>query len=199
MVIVQANPDFRGSVGAATVRRMVRLFAALPVPWDVVETLKRRQSGLPGARWRPEEALHITLAFYGSVDERRAEDLAAELSRIHGEAFDLELKGVGAFGDAHRSHTLWAGIGPSEALTVLAARCRKAGERAGIEMDPRLYRPHLTLAYLKTQTDPARVGAWITSHNLLHSPPMRMDRFALYSSILSEGGSHYELEREYPL
>ena len=196
---MQANPDFRGSIKAATLRRMVRLFAALPIPWDVAETLKRRQSGLPGARWRPEEALHITLAFYGSVDERRAEDLAAELSRIPGGAFDLELGGVGAFGDAHRSHTIWAGIAPSDALTVLAGRCRKAGERAGIEMEPRLYRPHLTLAYLKTQTDPARVGAWITSHNLLHSPPMRMDRFGLYSSTLSDGGSHYELEREYPL
>jgi len=196
---LQANPDFRGSLGAATLRRMVRLFAALPIPWDVAETLKRRQTGLPGARWRPEEALHITLAFYGPVDERRAEDLAAELSRIPAGAFDLELRGVGAFGDAHRSHTIWAGIEPSEALTVLAARCRKAGERADIVMEPRLYRPHLTLAYLKTQTDPARVGAWITNHNLLHSPPMRMDRFGLYSSTLSDGGSHYELEREYPL
>ncbi|MBB5746711.1 RNA 2',3'-cyclic phosphodiesterase [Brevundimonas variabilis] len=178
---------------------MVRLFAALPIPWDVAETLKRRQTGLPGARWRPEEALHITLAFYGSVDERRAEDLAAELSRIPGGAFDLELRGVGAFGDAHRSHTIWAGLEASEPLNILAGRCRKAGERAGITMEPRLYRPHLTLAYLKTQTDPARVGAWITNHNLLHSPPMRMDRFGLYSSTLSDEGSHYELEREYPL
>jgi len=140
---------------------MLRLFTALPIPWDVTETLKRRQTGLPGARWRPEEALHITLAFYGQVDERRADDLAAELSRIPGGAFDLELQGVGAFGDAHRSHTLWAGVVASEPLTVLAGRCRKAGERAGIAMDPRLYRPHLTLAYLRTQTDPARVGAWV--------------------------------------
>ncbi len=178
---------------------MLRLFTALPIPWDVAETLKRRQTGLPGARWRPEEALHITLAFYGHVDERRAEDLAAELSRIPGGTFDLELKGVGAFGDAHRSHTIWAGIEPSDPLTVLAGRCRKAAERAGVTMEPRLYRPHLTLAYLKTQSDPARVGAWITNHNLLHSPPMRMARFGLYSSTLSDSGSHYELEREYPL
>ena len=178
---------------------MLRLFTALPIPFDVAETLARRQTGLPGAKWRTAEQLHITLAFYGEVEERRAEDLAAELSRIPPGAFDIELKGVGAFGDAHRSHTLWAGVEPSERLTVLAGRCKAAAERAGVRMEPRLYRPHLTLAYLKTQTNPDRIGAWITGHNLLHSPPIRVDRVGLYSSVLSDSGSHYELEREYPL
>ena len=50
---------------------MLRLFTALPIPFDVAETLSRRQSGLPGARWRTAEQLHVTLAFYGEVDERR--------------------------------------------------------------------------------------------------------------------------------
>ena len=179
---------------------MIRLFTALTVPDDVAETLKRRQSGLPGAKWRDEDHLHITLAFYGEVERRRADDLAAELERAAtGGAFEIELQGVGAFGDAHRSHTVWAGVGPSERLNVLAGRCRSAAERAGIALERRDYRPHLTLAYLKPQTDPARVGAWITGHNLLHSPPIRIDRFGLYSSVLTARGSQYQLEREYLL
>ena len=178
---------------------MLRLFTAIPIPFDVAETLARRQTGLPGARWRPLEALHVTLAFYGAVSERQADDLAAELARIPGGAFDIELKGVGAFGDAHRSHTLWAGVEPSERLTVLAGRCKAAAERAGVRMEPRLYRPHLTLAYLKTQTSPDRIAAWIAGHNLLHSPAIPIDRFGLYSSTLSDDGSFYQLEREYPL
>ena len=178
---------------------MLRLFTAVPIPFDVAETLGRRQTGLPGAKWRGPEHLHITLAFYGDVDERRADDLASELSRVAGEPFEIALKGVGAFGDAHRSHTLWAGLEPSERLNVLAGRCKSAAERAGVKMEPRLYRPHLTLAYLKTQTNPDRIGAWIANHNLLHSPPIRVDRFGLYSSTLTDDGSFYELEREYPL
>jgi 2'-5' RNA ligase len=178
---------------------MLRLFTALSVPWDVVETLKRRQTGLPGAKWRPEEALHVTLAFYGEVTETQADDLAAELARIPPGAFEIALKGVGAFGDDHRSHTLWAGVEPNERLTVLAGRCKAAAERAGIRMEKRAYKPHLTLAYLKTQTNPDRIGAWIAGHNLLHSPAIRIDRFGLYSSTLSGETSSYELEREYPL
>lgn len=178
---------------------MVRLFTAVPIPFDVAETLARRQAGLPGARWRPLEALHVTLGFYGEMDERRADDLAAELSRIPAGPFEIELKGVGAFGDAHRSHTLWAGLEPSAPLSLLADRCKAAAGRAGIVVEPRQYRPHVTLAYLKPQTNPDRIGAWITGHNLLHSPPIRVDRFGLYVSTLTDDGSVYELEREYPL
>lgn len=179
---------------------MIRLFTALSVPDDVAETLKRRQSGLPGAKWRTADQLHVTLAFYGEIDERRADDLAAELSRAAtGRPFEIALSGVGAFGDAHRSHTLWAGVEPNERLAVLAGRCRAAGERAGVAMERRDYRPHVTLAYLTPQTNPDRIGAWITGHNLLRSPPIRIDRFGLYSSVLTSDGSQYQLEREYLL
>ncbi|MDZ4317388.1 MAG: RNA 2',3'-cyclic phosphodiesterase, partial [Phenylobacterium sp.] len=36
-------------------------------------------------------------------------------------------------------------------------------------------------------------------HNLLQSPPIRIDRFGLYSSVLTQDGSRYDLEREYVL
>lgn len=179
---------------------MLRLFTAITLPEDVAETLARRQSGLPGARWRPLDSLHVTLAFYGEASERAADDLASELTRAEGGgAFELSLKGVGAFGDAHRTHTIWAGVEKSEPLTVLAGRCRAAGERAGVTPEKREYRPHVTLAYLKPQANVDRIGAWIAGHNLLSSPPLRIDRFGLYSSVLTQDGSVYTLEREYYL
>jgi 2'-5' RNA ligase len=179
---------------------MIRLFTALSVPDDVAETLARRQTGLPGAKWRTAEQLHITLTFYGAVDERRADDLAMELERAAtGGPFEIALQGVGAFGDGHRTETLWAGVEPNERLTVLAGRTRSAAERAEIAVERRAYHPHLTLAYLKPHANPDRIGAWISGHNLLHSPPIRIDGFGLYSSVLTHDGSHYELEREYLL
>ena len=178
---------------------MVRLFTALSIPPDIAETLKRRQSGLPGAKWRPEEALHVTLAFYGETDERTADAVASELTRVTGDPFDIELTGVGAIGEGHRTHAIWAGVAANERLSVLAGRCRAAGERAGLALEARAYRPHVTLAYLKPQADPDRIGSWITGHNLLHSPPFRIDRFGLYTSVLTRDGSQYALEREYPL
>ena len=68
-----------------------------------------------------------------------------------------------------------------------------------VQVERRDYRPHLTLAYLKPDADPDRIGAWIADHNLLRSPPIRIDRFGLWSSVLTEDGSRYDLEREYRL
>ena len=179
---------------------MVRLFTALAVPPDIAETLVRRQTGLPGAAWRPPEALHITLSFYGEMTLRQADDLDGELVRAAGRGpLSLSLAGVGAFGDGHRARTLWAGVAPDERLTALAARCEAAGRRAGLDPPRRVYHPHVTLAYLKTQADPDRIGAWIAEHNLLQSPPFRIDRFGLWSSVLTQDGSRYDLEREYIL
>lgn len=177
---------------------MIRLFAAVDVPEDVGLDLTRRQTGIPGARWRPLEALHVTLRFFGEVDEQRAADLDGELSRVSAEPFDLALEGVGGFGEGHRTHAIWAGVAENPALRRLQARCETAARRAGLEPDNRNYKPHVTLAYLKN-ADTAKVGAWLQSHALLKSPPFRVTWFGLWSSWLSQDGSRYDIEREYPL
>ena len=177
---------------------MIRLFAAIAVPHEIAAVLARRQRGLPGARWRPPEALHITLRFFGELPEPAAEDLAAELARARVEPFDLSLEGVGSFGEGPQVRAVWAGVADSERLHVLAGRCEAAARRAGLRPEGRPFRPHVTLAYLR-RADPARVAAWAANHNLLRSPPFRVDRFGLYSSHLGTEGSAYQLEREYLL
>jgi 2'-5' RNA ligase len=177
---------------------MIRLFAAIAVPEEIGAGLVRRQQGLPGARWRPTDAFHITLRFAGEVSEALADDLDAELNVVSGEALTLALEGVGAFQDGDDIHAVWAGLAENPALRQLAKRCESAARRAGLAPDKRVWRPHITLAYLR-RADPARVAAWIQGHNLLQSPPFRVSSFGLYSSWLGHDGSVYRLEREYPL
>jgi 2'-5' RNA ligase len=177
---------------------MIRLFAAVAVPEDIGEALKRRQQGIPGARWRPPEAMHITLRFFGEVREDIADDLDAELSTVTGSALELTLEGAGSFGEGEDIHAIWAGVAENPALRHLAARCEAAARRAGLKPEQRAYRPHVTLAYTR-RPDPARVAAWIQGHNLLKSPPFRVDRFGLFSSWQGPEGSVYRLERAYLL
>ncbi|HZZ88453.1 MAG TPA: RNA 2',3'-cyclic phosphodiesterase [Caulobacteraceae bacterium] len=177
---------------------MIRLFAAIAIPEEIAEGLVRRQQGLPGARWRPTEAFHITLRFFGEVAETVADDLDAELSAAAGEALTLQLVGVGSFQDGDDIRAVWAGVGEDAGLKRLAARCESAARRAGLAPDKRVWKPHVTLAYLR-HAEPARVAAWIQGHNLLKSPPFRVTSFGLYSSRLGHEGSQYRLERTYPL
>lgn len=177
---------------------MIRLFAALSIPPEIGRPLQARQTGIEHARWRPLEALHVTLRFYGEVREDLARDLDSELLTVSGRGFPIRLEGVGAFGDGADLTAVWAGVAENPELRRLAKACETAARRAGLKPDTREYRPHVTLAYLK-RPDPAEVGAWIQSNNLLKSPDIWIDRFGLYSSHLGGEGSHYRLEAEYPL
>lgn len=177
---------------------MIRLFAAIAIPADIGEGLTRRQQGLPGARWRPTEAFHITLRFFGEIAESAADDLDAELAVVSGEPLTLALEGVGAFDDGGEPRAVWAGVAENDALRRLAARCETGARRAGLPADRRAWRPHVTLAYLR-RADPARVAAWVQGHNLLRSPPFDVWSFGLYSSHLGGEGAVYRLERSYPL
>jgi 2'-5' RNA ligase len=177
---------------------VIRLFAALAVPADIGEGLARRQQGIPGARWRPVESLHITLRFAGDIAESLADDFDAALSGLSGAAFDVTLGGVGTFGDGADVHAVWAGVEDSAPLRRLASRCERGARAAGLKPDRRAWKPHVTLAYL-SRSDPARVAAWVQGHNLLKSPPFRVSAFGLYSSWRSDRGSVYRLERAYPL
>lgn len=177
---------------------MIRLFAAIAIPEEIGEGLARRQQGLPGANWRPSDAFHITLRFAGEIDEAVADDLDAELNVVAGEALTLSLAGVGSFQDGDDIRAVWAGVAENAALSQLAKRCETAARKTGLAPDRRVWRPHVTLAYLR-RADPARVAAWVQGHNLLKSPPFRITSFGLYSSWLGHDGSTYRLEREYPL
>jgi 2'-5' RNA ligase len=177
---------------------MIRLFAALPIPDEIALALSKRQRGIEGARWRPVESLHVTLRFFGDIREDVARDLDGELSVVDGEPFDLVLEGAGAFGEGDDIHAIWAGVAENEPLKRLARACEAAARRAGLKADSRNYRPHVTLAYLR-RPDPIAVAGWIQAHNLLKSPPIRVERFGLYSSHQTKDGSQYRLEAEYPL
>jgi RNA 2',3'-cyclic 3'-phosphodiesterase len=177
---------------------MIRLFAALALPDDIVGPLGARQIGLNGARWRPREALHVTLRFFGEVREDVARDLDLELAAIAGPPLTLRLEGAGFFGEGADIHAVWAGVAMDENLKTLAKACERAARRAGLKAEARAYRPHVTLAYLNRPA-PAEVIAWTQANTLLKSPEFRVDAFGLYSSWRSSQGSQYRMETAYAL
>src|ERR1700759_4908264 len=126
---------------------MIRLFAALAVPQEIGLALARRQAGVEGARWRPLEALHVTLRFFGDIREDVARDLDAELLGVHVPPFEVERTGVGVFGEGPNIPGLWAWPAESNPRRRLAKACETAARRPGLKPEPRHYHPHLTLAY----------------------------------------------------
>tara|TARA_R110002051_G_scaffold228029_1_gene290245 strand:+ start:13156 stop:13695 length:540 start_codon:yes stop_codon:yes gene_type:complete len=162
-----------------------RLFTAIGLPDSVREPLLALQSGLPGASWRPRENLHLTLRFFGEVDERKAEDLDFELAKITASGFDLTLKGAGWFGRLE-PHALWIGVEAAAELLALQTKCERAAQRAGLAAEPRKFLPHVTLAYLQN-TPVEKLAAFTQALGTFRCEPARITGFSLYASWLTRG------------
>ena len=162
----------------------MRLFVALRPPAAAVADLRARRPRWPSApeRW------HVTLAFLGDVGD--AAPVHAELAqRLRARpCFDLRLEGSGTFG---RNGPVWVGVdGDLPALHDLAAQVRDAVTDAGVVLERRTYRPHLTVGK-RGRPSPARLAAY-------RGPSWRAHEVELVRSDLGCTVVHTVLER-YPL
>jgi 2'-5' RNA ligase len=171
----------------------VRMFVALVPPDDVVEDLDaflavRREAG--EFRWTPAEQLHVTLAFLEDVPDWQLdgleERLAAAASRRT--SFETGIVGGGAFPDVARGRVLFAGLDlrpdAHTELDRLAAGCRTAASTAGLEVDGRRFRPHVTVARCGRPTELTR---WVRLLDDYRGPLWMASEVALVASYLGEG------------
>jgi 2'-5' RNA ligase len=131
----------------------MRLVAAIDPPPDVVGSLAAALPVDDRLRWVPTDQWHITLAFYGEVDDVTVPDLEERLRRAAARTAPLRLSlaGSGAFPSATRpARVLWCGIaGDRTGLIRLAERATASAKRCDIPVDERAFRPHMTLARVR--------------------------------------------------
>lgn len=175
----------------------MRLFAAVvPPPGALAELAAALPPALPDIRLVPEHQRHLTVAFYASVPDGALAELSERLRRACARTpqMSLRLNGFGTFpGNVARARVLWAGVtGDVAGLTRLAERATAAARRAGIEVEDRRYRPHLTVGR-------ARHGAADLSETLpnmqLGGSPWTAAELLLVRSTLGAGVRHEPIER----
>jgi 2'-5' RNA ligase len=177
----------------------MRLFVAAVPSAEAVQDLAAVVAPLRddrSLRWSEVAAWHLTLAFYGEVDEAALGELderVAEVARRHRPA-DVHLDGAGRFG----GDVLWVGLrGDVARLRPLAADLSAAGPSADAE-PPKRFRPHLTLARSRSGAD---LRPYVSRLAGYAGPPWRIDDIVLFRSHPSAAGdrSRHEPLRRYPL
>ena len=164
----------------------MRLFVAVVPPADAIGHLDRAAADVRASfadlAWIPTERWHLTLAFYGEVDERelaRVERRGLRATR-HAAAPDLRFAGAGHFGD----RVLWVGVrGERDGLRALAG---------ALATDGRPYRPHLTLARARRGGDPRAAAALLAPYD---GPGWRAAEVVLFRSHLGPKPTHEPLAR----
>lgn len=131
-----------------------RLFFAL-WPNDVVREALAAQAApvqaAAGGKRVPVAHLHLTLAFLGWQDEARYETLLASAADVRGAPFDLVMDRAGWW---RRGGILW--LGPTrtpEALKALAGDLQNRLAEAGVELDRRPFKAHLTIGRRTQRAD----------------------------------------------
>lgn len=131
----------------------LRLFTGIDLPEDVHENLERMLVRLrPTAHliWSPTYNLHITTKFIGAWPEEDLDKITAALSAVPlPSPFEIAIRAVGWFPNAHNPRVFWAGVHGGTPLATLAKRTEDALEPLGIARDQRAYSPHLTLARIR--------------------------------------------------
>lgn len=173
-------------------RRSKRLFFALWPDDDVRMALERATRKLvrrSGGRPTRVGNLHITLAFLGQIESSRVADVLAVGERVRGAPFSLELNRVQIWG---RSGVLCLlPSAPPEEVMALERALRNELQAARFEIDPRPYRPHLTVAR-KVSRPPRNLS-------LDGSVDWFNERFALVESVTERQGARYEVLESWTL
>jgi RNA 2',3'-cyclic 3'-phosphodiesterase len=134
----------------------VRLFLAINPPAEV-----RRETGAATAALlasAPEiarvdgERIHLTLKFLGEQAPERLDDIEASLAGVAGRHRELlmSIGGISAFPNFRRARVVWMGVNPDPRLELLHHDVELAYADLGIPIEGRPFRPHITLARIKT-------------------------------------------------
>jgi 2'-5' RNA ligase len=176
----------------------MRLFIAIELPDDIKLALGRLRMEIPGARWVPEEQMHLTLAFLGEVEETTAEQLTGKLASIQLTGFELRFSRTGCFPNRQRPRVLWVGLEPEQRLIDLVVKIRAAVLSCGLFQEEHPYSPHITMARFK-QLPSREFVAFLDQHKKLKSPPFSVREFTLFQSRLTPHGAVHIPIKIFPL
>jgi len=171
----------------------LRVFLALEISPSVKEYLqgiiKIMASRITGVRWVKSEGQHITLKFFGELDEAMVENIRTRLLSIDDkfEPFEATIKGIDAFPNKRRARvivvTLEKGVDIAKAIFN---DIEVALLPLGFEGEKRDYTPHITLGRRKEQSP-------ILERDIPDLNGMRfiVDRLVMFRSTLTPQGAIY--------
>lgn len=176
-----------------------RLFIALPVDdEDLVRSLVKICGHLkiyePFLKIVPTENFHITIKFFGPVENRIADMITEKflsIGRLSKVGYRIE--GVGAFPSAENPSVIWAGMKCEEKpLTEIVNPVESLASSLGFPPEKRKYVPHLTLARVKKEKAvPSDLKKFLAADSGKLFGSSAFKELVLYESVLKRTGAEY--------
>ncbi|MBN1882062.1 MAG: RNA 2',3'-cyclic phosphodiesterase [Deltaproteobacteria bacterium] len=173
-----------------------RLFIAAEPPQHVVDgcrdVIEKLKGAGDGIRWVKPHGIHLTVKFFGNVDESRIPEISDAAGVLSGSgAIDLAVGGLGTFPGKKRPRVIWIGItGDLDRLVTARDMLDGALSGIGFPREDRPFRAHLTLGRVKERIPVALVSRLEQSRDISLGA-MRVEGFSLIQSDLKPSGAVY--------
>ena len=135
---------------------MVRCFLSIDLPREIQEELSEIQKKIYSedvklVNVKPDK-LHITLKFFGELEEDQIERVESVLSKIKFRKFKARLDSIGVFPDENFIRVVWVGVEPGEKVNEIHDKLDEDLHKEGFKLDSES-ESHITLARVKTIRD----------------------------------------------
>jgi 2'-5' RNA ligase len=184
-----------------------RTFCAFELPYDLrvqlEDWIRRLRDNVPDVRasWSRPENTHLTLKFFGNVPVDRLPRIsaAADHAAKHFAPIRIEVAKAGVFPNVNRARVLWVGVNDSSGeLARLQRILEEQCEIAGFPKEDRAFKPHLTIARIRTP-EGARQLAEAHLRMEFESSEITLNELIVFRSEPSSKGSKYTPISRHPL
>lgn len=185
---------------------MLRSFLAIELPRTILKKIEEVQEDLKSSqadvRWVSPEKIHLTLKFFGNIEESKIEPI---VKSIEGPVqttspFPLKVRGVGAFPHLKNPKVIWMGlVDGGEVLTSFQKQIETQMEKIGFQAEDRPFHPHLTLGRAKSSRGREELIGRMEIHEEEEFGDFQVERVVLFKSDLRPSGPIYTPVRDLKL
>ena len=177
---------------------MIRSFLAIELPKPILKKIEEVQGDLRSThadvRWVSPEKIHLTLKFFGNIEESRIDSIFKSIEEPVRNIlpFTIRVQGMGAFPQLKNPRVIWVGlVNGSEILTSLQIQIETQLEKVGFQPEDRPFHPHLTLGRMKSSRGKEELAGRMEKHKEEEFGDLRVERVVLFKSELRPSGPIY--------
>lgn len=177
-----------------------RLFVGIPLSSALASRLAREMSSWPEEVFLKtvKENLHVTLFFLGFIPESMVPEICESVRRLceAEDSFEITFSGIRFVPSADDPKMVWLSGEPSDALRDLVTAIKRELSFAVLS-EPKVYRPHITLARIKKSAFRTLEVKPEMEKNIHLVEPV--ETVVVYESIMEDGERKYSPLESVPL
>ena len=144
------------------------------------------------------ENIHITVRFLGNITPNMVEKIFEEMKNVQFAAFDVKIRGIGAFPHLRYPRVLWTGITEgSDQLGNIFDQLEPRLRGLGFAPDTRGFSPHLTIARVKSGRNKVELVKCVTDNANFEFGNVKAECLRLKRSDLTPKGPIYSTLKEF--